>query len=125
MNHNNTILFDGDCSMCNYWVKFVTKRATKNRFKFVSLLSKEGKELLGVYKVNEEIDSVILIKNNKAYIKSTAALNIVKSLKFPWFFCYGFIIVPKFLRDYIYDVIAKNRHKFFKKSGTCEIHFKD
>jgi predicted DCC family thiol-disulfide oxidoreductase YuxK len=111
--------------MCNYWVKFVTKRAVKNRFKFVSLLSKEGKELLEEYEISEKIDSVILIKNNKAYIKSAAALNIVKDLKFPWFLCYGFIIVPKFLRDYIYDLIAKNRHKFFKKSDACEIHFKD
>lgn len=72
------------------------------------------------YQVNVEVDTVVLIKNNRVYIKSNAALEIVKELKGLWFLLYGFKIIPVFIRDWIYDFVAKYRYKWFGQQ-LCEI----
>lgn len=121
MTPKKNILFDGDCSFCNYWVRFILKRDTKKQFEFLPLESKKGKELREQYHVSVNLDTLILIHNNKASIKSSAALHIAKQLKFPWFLFYGLIIIPPFIRNWIYDLIAKNRHKLFKTNNNCEL----
>jgi len=120
MTLNQKILFDGDCSFCNFWVRFISKRDKNKLFTFHSLQSEVGVEIRKKHSISESYDSIVLIENDKYYLKSTAALRIVKQLKLPWFLIYGFIIIPKFIRDWVYDLIAKNRHKFFK--DLCEIH---
>ncbi len=114
------ILFDGTCNFCNFWVDFVIKRDSKDEFRFASLQSAIGKELQMKYQVNVEVDTVVLIKNNRVYIKSNAALEIVKELKGLWFLLYGFKIIPVFIRDWIYDFVAKYRYQWFGKQ-LCEI----
>lgn len=123
MNKTKTILFDGDCSFCNFWVKFITKRDPKKQFEFVSLQSEKGIGLLDKYKVSKKIDSVVFIKNDKAFVKSGAVLRITWLLKFPYPLLIIFILIPGFIRNWVYDLIAKNRHKIFKENNTCEIPF--
>ena len=111
------ILFDGECNVCDASVQFIMKR-DQGVFHFASLQSEVGKELIERFQL-QGIDSVVLIENNRAYIKSTAALRIAKELHQLWRFCYLLIAVPKPIRDTVYNLIAKNRYKWFGKKDIC------
>ena len=120
ISDKHIILFDGECNFCSFWVKYVVKRDKEKKFFFSSLQSEKGMDLLRKYNVDSSIDSVVLIENENVFIKSTAAFRILKTLGgFPSIF-YGLIIIPKLLRDFIYDVIANIRYKIFGKS-VCEL----
>lgn len=117
---NPIILFDGECNFCDSSVQFIIKRDPKGLFHFASLQSPTGQELQKKYGVPEDIDSIVLIEKDKSYYKSAAALRICRHLKEAWKLFYGFIIVPRFIRNAAYDVIAKNRYKWFgKKEESC------
>ncbi|UZR93334.1 thiol-disulfide oxidoreductase DCC family protein [Chondrinema litorale] len=115
------ILFDGVCNLCNGSVNFIIDHDKKNRFKFTSLQSETGQKLLETHNLNLELESIILIENEKTYQKSDAALQISKKLNFPVPMLYIAIIIPRFLRDHIYNYIAKNRYKWFGKSDSCRM----
>lgn len=115
------ILFDGVCNFCNSSVQFIIKRDTIGRYKFTSLQSPIGQELLKENKIPDELDSFIYLEGNTVYYKSTAALKVCKGLKGPWKFMYGLIVVPRPIRDLVYRVIVKNRYKWFGKRDTCMI----
>jgi len=120
MTNKHIILFDGECNFCSFWVKYVVKRDRKDVFRFASLQSETGKSLLEKYQVNPALDSVVLIESERAYIKSTAAFRILKTLGRFRSICYVFIIIPAFIRDFFYDIIAAVRYKLFGKS-VCEL----
>ncbi len=114
------ILFDGVCNLCNSSVQFVLKHDKKKRFLFSSLQSDAALKLLLQLNVkNSKLDSIVLIEGNKIYDKSTAALRIAKELNPLWNIFFIFIIIPKPIRDFIYDFIAKNRYKWFGKKNSC------
>jgi predicted DCC family thiol-disulfide oxidoreductase YuxK len=115
------ILYDGVCNLCNASVQFILKNDVKNQFLFASLQSDAARKLLLQFNhENVKLLSIVLIEDNKVYYKSTAALRIGKKLRPPWNFLYFFIVVPKKIRDFLYDVIAKNRYKWFGKRDTCK-----
>ena len=116
------ILFDGECNFCSFWVKYVIKRDKKDRVRFASLQSTIGKEYIAQYQVGKSIDSVVFIKDNEAFVKSTATLHILKTMGGFRSLLFGFIIVPRFIRNLFYDVIAKYRYKIFG-SKTCELPY--
>jgi len=124
---NNTknkyiILFDGVCNLCNASVNFIIKHDKKEYFKFASLQSDVAKDLLLHFnskKIKKE--SIILIEDKKFYQKSTAALRISKKLNGGYKLLYLFIIIPTFIRDFVYSYIAKNRYKWFGKKNNCII----
>lgn len=113
------ILFDGICNLCNSAVQFIIRHDKKKQFLFTSLQSEAGQKLLTKYNLPAELNSFILIENDTAYNRSTGALRIAKKLNgiLPWL--YGFIIIPKFFRDGIYNWIGKNRYKWFGKKEEC------
>lgn len=113
------ILFDGECNFCDASVQFIIKRDPKALFKFTSLQSDIGIEMLKQFGVSEKTDSIVLIEGNSHYTESTAALKIARKLTGFWKLCYVFIIVPKPLRDIVYQFIAKNRYKWFGKKQEC------
>lgn len=115
------ILFDGSCLFCNWSVHFVLKKDKRKRFLFASLQSEIAKEYLA-YKPEslQNIDSIILIRNGNIYTKSSAALLIAKQLKSITSLLYLFIVIPKFLRDFVYDFVARNR-KSILKNTSCKI----
>ncbi|MFZ1320060.1 MAG: thiol-disulfide oxidoreductase DCC family protein [Ignavibacteria bacterium] len=122
MDKSKIILFDGVCNLCNSSVNFIIDNDNINTFKFASLQSEKGTELLKKYDLfDKNIDSVILIENDKAYLKSDAALKIAKTLGGKYKLIYGFIILPAFIRNFFYDIIAKNRYKWFGKKDSCRI----
>jgi predicted DCC family thiol-disulfide oxidoreductase YuxK len=122
MNGNTIILFDGVCNFCNGAVNFVIQRDKKSLIKFAPLQSDVGRQLLKQYNLPvNTFNSFIFIEDGKAYTQSTAALKVCKYLTAWWPLFYGFIIVPKFIRDGIYKWIAKNRYKWFGKKEQCMI----
>ncbi len=117
------ILFDGVCNLCDSAVHFVIQHDAKDEFRFVALQSELGQQILkhiGINTVN--IDSIILYEPGIVYYyKSSAALEISKSLG--GFFLFGtiFRIIPTRIRNYLYDYIAKNRYKWYDKKEQCMI----
>lgn len=122
MTNSPLILYDGICNLCNHSIRFVIKNDKKGIFKFASLQSEKGKNVLIEHRLNEKnFTSFILIENGKLFFRSTAALKVVKKLNGPIRLLYIFILIPAFMRNIIYDVIAKNRYKWFGKTENCEI----
>jgi predicted DCC family thiol-disulfide oxidoreductase YuxK len=120
--HPPVILFDGICNLCNASVQFIIKRDHQSYFKFAALQSEAGITLQKEYKLPlNKWNSVILINNGKVFDRSSAVLNIVKKLSGPLSLLYIFIIVPPFLRNFIYDRIAENRYKWYGKRNECMI----
>ncbi|MFS0777422.1 thiol-disulfide oxidoreductase DCC family protein [Neobacillus sp. 3P2-tot-E-2] len=113
------ILFDGICNFCNSSVQFIIKRDPAGYFKFASLQSDTGQQLLKRYGVSKEIDSLIVIEEQKVYIKSKAALQICRKLTGFWRFFSILRVLPPIFRDFLYDMVAKNRYNWFGKSDSC------
>ncbi len=116
---NPVILFDGECNFCDSSVQFIISRDPKGLFHYSSLQSDTGRELMRKYGVREDVDSMVLIENGKVYYKSAAALRICRHLKGAWKLLYSLIIVPRPIRNAVYDVIARNRYKWFGKKESC------
>ena len=116
------ILFDGVCNLCNSSVNFIIKNDKKQTFLFTSLQSDAAKEILLQFS-SKKIDfkSILLIKNGIIYDKSTAVLLIIKQLSNYYKFLYAFIIIPAFIRDIVYNFIAKHRYNWFGKDESCMI----
>ena len=116
------VLFDGVCNLCNSAVQFIIRHDKKKTFLFASLQSEMGQQLLAQYNFPlDELNSFILVENNKAYTRSSGALRVIKKLKGLWPLLYGFIIVPKFIRDGVYNWVGRNRYKWFGKQDACMI----
>lgn len=116
------ILFDGICNFCNASVQFVIKRDAAGYFKYAPLQGQTGQRILAENKrpVND-FDSFILYEQGRIYQKSTAALRVARKLNGFWPLLYVFIIVPPFIRNFFYGIIAKNRYKLFGKKDDCMI----
>jgi predicted DCC family thiol-disulfide oxidoreductase YuxK len=115
------ILFDGVCNFCDSSVQFIIKRDPKGYYKFAPLQGETGRKLLKEFDLSEKLESIVYIEDDRFYKKSAAALNICKNLKGAWRLFVLFRILPTPFRDYFYDVIAKNRYKWFGKKDSCMI----
>ena len=119
---HSIILFDGVCNLCNGAVNFVIKRDPGNVFKFAPLQEKQGALLLKTHAIDiQKLDSIVLIENEKVYVKSSAALRIARKMSNLWPLFFVLLIIPSFIRDGVYDFIAKNRYKWFGKKEQCMI----
>jgi predicted DCC family thiol-disulfide oxidoreductase YuxK len=113
------ILFDGVCNLCNRSVQFILKRDPAGVFKFASLQSETGQKILKQFGVPENLDSFVLIEGKKAYLKSSAALHVCLSLNGFWKLMGIFLVIPPFIRDLFYNILARNRYKWFGKNESC------
>lgn len=114
------VLFDGVCNFCNASVNFVIERDKAGYFRFAPLQSEIGEELVAKHGIDRaETDSVIVVENDRAYTHSSAALRIAKQLDGLWSWSYGFIIVPKPIRDFFYRLFAKHRYRLFGRQDAC------
>ena len=120
MSGNPVILFDGVCNFCNSAINFTLKRNIKANIRFAPMQSEAGQKLLQQYNLPaDDMQSFIFIENGVVYKQSTAALKVCRHLRRLWPGCYGLIIVPKFIRNGIYNWIAKNRYKWFGIRQSC------
>lgn len=117
---DSVILFDGYCNLCSGVVQFVIKRDKKGIFKFASLESEFAKAVLKNKEIQKGLpDSFVLIQKGVIFTMSTAALKVAKQLSGPYPLLYAFIIIPEFIRNFIYRIVAKYRYKWFGKTETC------
>jgi predicted DCC family thiol-disulfide oxidoreductase YuxK len=122
MSSHPVILFDGVCNLCNASVNFVIDRDPHAVFRFGALQSEEGRHLLAERGVDEEwLDSIVLIEGDRVYTASDAALRIASRMPFPWSLLRVFRILPRPLRDAVYNWIARNRYRWFGKQESCRV----
>ncbi len=123
-SQNPIIFFDGICNLCNGAINFIIDRDKKGHFKIAPLQSKVAENYIPK-QIIENTDSIILWDADHLYSKSTAALKIARHLDGAWKGLYVLIIIPKFIRDFVYDIIAKKRYKWFGKRDSCRMPTKD
>lgn len=122
--HKKLILFDGVCNLCNSSVQYVIKHDTNNHFLFAPLQGETGQNIINQFNIDtRKTDSILLYNPEKNSIshKSTAALNVASGLGFPNKILSIFLVVPAFIRNLVYDFIAKNRYKWYGKKEACMI----
>jgi predicted DCC family thiol-disulfide oxidoreductase YuxK len=116
------LLFDGVCNLCNAIVSFTLKRDRGSIFLFASLQSRSGREILDRFGLpKEDFDSYLLVMGGKCFSKSTAGLLTLKMLGWPWKAAYALILIPRPVRDAVYDLIARNRYRVFGRTAECMI----
>jgi len=120
------ILFDGVCNFCNAGINFIIRQDKNKVFRFAALQSEVGQKLLVQYNLpGKEFESFVLIDEGKVYQKSSAGLKVYGRLPWYWKWTQVFWLAPKFLRDAVYDFIARNRYKWFGKKEQCMIPTKE
>jgi predicted DCC family thiol-disulfide oxidoreductase YuxK len=114
------VLFDGECKFCNGSVNFIIEHDPQKYFKFAPNQSEIAQDLFRKYGVDKaNIDSLVLIEDEKVYLYSTGALRIARKLNGLWSTFYGFILVPQAIRDFFYKQFAKYRIKLFGTQDAC------
>lgn len=115
------LLFDGACNLCNALTQFVIRHdPAPGRFKFAALQSEAGRQLLREHGLpGDDLNTFVMIEGGQAYVRSTAALRVLKRLGVPWSLLYAFMLIPRPLRDPIYRWIACNRYRWFGKREQC------
>jgi predicted DCC family thiol-disulfide oxidoreductase YuxK len=116
------VLFDGVCNLCNGFVQFVIPRDPHGHFRFAALQSPVAARLLAQARVTPgDAETVVLIEDGRAFFRSSAALRIARGLRFPWPLLYGLMVLPRPIRDWVYDLIARNRLRWFGQRDQCMI----
>lgn len=114
------LFFDGVCGLCNRWVDFVLKKDKNQLFRFTPLQGEKAKEVLPE-KYLKDLSTLILKIDDQIYIQSDAVLMICQKLGGIWKIFSYFRWIPRFIRDFCYRLIAKNRYRFFGKKEICRI----
>ena len=122
MYRESILLFDGHCSLCNAAVDFVLKRDAKKKLLFASIQGSEGQRVLKMYQLPPSyLETLVLVEQGQVYLGSTAALRVARLLGGGWPLFYSLIIIPKGLRDRIYQWIGTHRYKWFGIRASCRI----
>jgi predicted DCC family thiol-disulfide oxidoreductase YuxK len=131
MSHSSTssprsghalVLFDGVCNLCNGTVNFIIDHDPDGYFRFAPLQSDEAQErLAGTDAAGADLDTIVLVEDGTAYVRSTAALRIARRLTAPWPLLSLFLAVPRPLRDAVYDWIATHRYDWFGRRDQCRL----
>jgi predicted DCC family thiol-disulfide oxidoreductase YuxK len=117
----NVIMFDGVCNLCHGFVNFVIDHDPACRWRFTALQTRKGRQLLQQFNLPTALLTVIVIEDGVAYQRSTAALRVLRTLSSPWHLLYWFIIVPRFLRDFVYGLVAASRYSVFGQTDACKM----
>ena len=117
-----TILFDGVCNLCSGFVRFVVAREPHARFRVAARWSTAAQSLLRECGVTAPIpDTMVLVENGKVYFRSDAPLRIARGLTLPWPLASVFLVVPRFIRDTVYDFVAARRYRWFGRRQVCMV----
>jgi predicted DCC family thiol-disulfide oxidoreductase YuxK len=119
------ILFDGVCEFCNGTVNFLIRQDKGSLFRFAPIQSEAGQALIKKYNLPSEPESFVYIEKNRAYLRTTAILMLARKLKWYWSWTQLFWIIPRFVRDAAYKIIAANRYRWFGKKEECMIPTQD
>jgi predicted DCC family thiol-disulfide oxidoreductase YuxK len=122
MAAKSIVLFDGVCNLCNGFINFLIDRDPHDRFQFGSLQSESAKELLRPFNYSaDELSTLLLIQDGQLHSQSTAVLKIFRQMSGAWPLMYAFIVLPKAFRDFVYNLVARNRYRIFGRKEACRI----
>ena len=125
LTNRAVVIFDGHCNLCNSSVDRVIRWEKGDYFLFASNQSEPGGQILrdnGIEIADgEEVNTIFLYENGKLYNRSTAVLRMTRNMKFPWILAYPQLLIPRFIRDFVYKIVARNRYKWFGRKDTCRI----
>ena len=122
LHNKHLILFDGICNLCNASIQYVIKHDKKDVFRFTPIQSEVGRKVIKDFQINtKKTDSIILYSKKRISYKSSAVLKIAMVLGLPISIFGVFWIVPPFIRNWVYDYIAKNRYKWYGKRESCMV----
>ncbi|VXC34155.1 conserved hypothetical protein [Pseudomonas sp. 8AS] len=114
------VLFDGVCTLCNGWAKFLIRHDRERRFRLCSVQSAEGQAILRWFGLpTEHFDTMAYVEGAELFVRSTALLRILAQLPAPWGLLAGLRLIPRPLRDWGYDRIALNRYRLFGRYDSC------
>jgi predicted DCC family thiol-disulfide oxidoreductase YuxK len=114
------VFFDGECTLCSNSVKFLYRHNYSGNLRFASLQSAVDSDIVKLAgKTFEHTDSLLLLQDNMLYSQSTAAIELMAHIRFPWHLLRIFILVPPVIRDTFYRFIAKNRYNWFGRKSFC------
>jgi predicted DCC family thiol-disulfide oxidoreductase YuxK len=117
----SVLLFDGVCTLCNGFVQFVIRRDPAGRFQFAPLQTGAAHRLLATHGSHPLPDSLVLVERDRVFTRSVAALRVARGLRFPWPLAYVLIAVPRPLRDWAYDIVARHRYRWFGRRDVCMV----
>src|SRR5262245_3620164 len=116
------VLFDGVCKFCNAAINFLLDRDRRGVLRFAALQSDAGQALLRRFGLRrDQFDTLVLVEGGRTYFRSTAALRLARHLDFPWRLATALLLVPAFLRDAAYDLLAANRFRWFGRLDACRV----
>lgn len=115
------ILYDGVCNLCNAAVRFVLAIDHNDVFQFASLQSEAGKKLATKYNLTMDLSTFFLLEEGKTYERSDAWLKILRRVGWPWSAFYSFRLLPRPIRDWFYDVVGRNRYRWFGIQEYCAV----
>jgi len=120
--HNKIIFYDGECGICNGTVRWIKGKKKGRNFQFIPLqFLKEKNETTFKIKLPENFDGIIFLSQDSTYLKSNAVIRILFELHPLWNILYPLLWIPYPVRDFFYDVVARNRHRFFKEKNRCDL----
>ncbi len=116
------IVFDGVCTLCNRGVAFLLAHEHDHLIRFAAAQSTAGRELLSEFGLDpENLASFVFIQGGTAHFRSDAALRVARHLRLPWRMFRVLRIIPRPLRDWVYDLIARRRYRWFGKRESCMV----
>jgi predicted DCC family thiol-disulfide oxidoreductase YuxK len=116
------VLFDGVCNLCNGFVRFVIARDSAGQFQFGALQSASVRRVLDLHDMPDPLPgTIVLVDQGRAFTRSMAVLRIARRLPFPWPLAYALIVVPRPVRDWFYDLVARHRYRWFGKRDRCAL----
>ena len=116
------LVFDGECRLCNWAVNFILEKDRKGLFLFSPYQSEVGRKILTRFRLSPlQVKTVYLLESGRLYSKSTAFFRIVRKLSFPWNLLYVLILIPRPLRDCVYNFVATNRFRWFGEKNSCRL----
>jgi predicted DCC family thiol-disulfide oxidoreductase YuxK len=119
---SSLVFFDGVCNLCNGTVQFLLNIDKHQRLQFGSLQGETAKKILPAYQMSpDKLSSIIFIHSNRVYTESSAVLEIFRMIGGPWTILYVFKIIPDFLRNGLYRLVARYRYQWFGKKDQCII----
>jgi len=118
MKEKIIVIYDGECGICNHTIQFILNNKPKSHIRFISFQSQIVTPYLKKYDI-KDMSSIVIIEKGRSFKKSTAMLLLVKNLQTSWRHLYYFIVIPKTIRDIVYQLISRNRHRFIKTQHSC------
>lgn len=122
MNNRHLVIFDGVCNFCNGAVNFIIERDPHGKFAFTPMQSEFAQEALRKFGItNVDVDTLLLVKNGKAFFRTNAALEIAKDLTGCWYLLNVLKVMPRPMRDWFYRIFARNRYMLFGRTTICKV----